>query len=298
MAKSKKMGLGRGIEALFEENNLPEANSSENVVDIQLSAIRPNPYQPRRVFDQGALKELAKSIQESGVFQPIIVRQPDPSLDRYEIIAGERRFRASKLAGQTTIPAIIRDFDNERMMEVAVLENLQREDLTPLEEAQAYATLMDKLSMTQAQVAKRLGKSRPYIANYLRLLGLPDEVKKLLQSKQLSMGQARTLLGLQDKKRLAPLAKQAVAENLTVRQLENMVAKLNGQVGKGAPKRKSQVRKSPYLREAENQLQSRLGTKVALSPNNNRQKSGKIEIGYSSADDLNRILSLLGVKFD
>lgn len=298
MAKSKKMGLGRGIEALFEENNLTETNSSENVVDIQLSAIRPNPYQPRRVFDKGALKELAKSIKESGVFQPIIVRKPDPALDRYEIIAGERRFRASKLAGQETIPAIVRDFDDERMMEVAVLENLQREDLTPLEEAQAYATLMDKLSMTQAQVAKRLGKSRPYIANYLRLLGLPDEVKQLLQSKKLSMGQARTLLGLKDKQRLAPLAQQAVKNNLTVRQLEEMVARYNGQEKAGKSKRRAKTRKSPYLREAEDQLQSRFGTKVSLSPNNNRQKSGKIEIGYSSADDLNRILSLLGVKFD
>lgn len=298
MAKSKKMGLGRGIEALFEENNLTETNSSENVVDIQLSAIRPNPYQPRRVFDKGALNELAKSIKESGVFQPIIVRKPDPALDRYEIIAGERRFRASKLAGQETIPAIVRDFDDERMMEVAVLENLQREDLTPLEEAQAYATLMDKLSMTQAQVAKRLGKSRPYIANYLRLLGLPDEVKQLLQSKKLSMGQARTLLGLKDKQRLAPLAQQAVKNNLTVRQLEEMVARYNGQKKAGKSKRRAKTRKSPYLREAEDQLQSRFGTKVSLSPNNNRQKSGKIEIGYSSADDLNRILSLLGVKFD
>lgn len=298
MAKSKKMGLGRGIEALFEENNLTETNSSENVVDIQLSAIRPNPYQPRRVFDKGALKELAKSIKESGVFQPIIVRKPDPALDRYEIIAGERRFRASKLAGQETIPAIVRDFDDERMMEVAVLENLQREDLTPLEEAQAYATLMDKLSMTQAQVAKRLGKSRPYIANYLRLLGLPDEVKQLLQSKKLSMGQARTLLGLKDKQRLAPLAQQAVKNNLTVRQLEEMVARYNGQEKAGKSKWRAKTRKSPYLREAEDQLQSRFGTKVSLSPNNNRQKSGKIEIGYSSADDLNRILSLLGVKFD
>lgn len=298
MAKNKKMGLGRGIEALFEENNLTETNSSENVVDIQLSAIRPNPYQPRRVFDQGALNELAKSIKESGVFQPIIVRKPDPALDRYEIIAGERRFRASKLAGQETIPAIVRDFDDERMMEVAVLENLQREDLTPLEEAQAYATLMDKLSMTQAQVAKRLGKSRPYIANYLRLLGLPDEVKQLLQTKKLSMGQARTLLGLKDKQQLAKLAQQAVKNNLTVRQLEEMVARYNGQEKGRKSKRQTKTRKSPYLREAEDQLQSRFGTKVSLSPNNNQQKSGKIEIGYSSADDLNRILSLLGVKFD
>lgn len=295
MAKSKKMGLGRGIEALFEENNLDESQADENVVEIDLAAIRPNPYQPRRVFDKKALRELAKSIKESGVFQPIILRKPDPAIDRYEIIAGERRFRASKLADKKTIPAIIRDFDDERMMEVAVLENLQREDLTPLEEAQAYQTLMDKLSLTQAQVAVKLGKSRPYIANYLRLLGLPDEVKDLLQSDQLSMGQARTLLGLKDKKMVVRLAKQAVDRNLTVRQLEELVTtKNNG--SKKATKKKRTTRKSPYLREAENELQSKFGTKVAVSTT--KKNSGKIEIPYTSNDDLTRILDILGISLD
>lgn len=295
MAKSKKMGLGRGIEALFEENNLDESQADKNVVEIDLAAIRPNPYQPRRVFDKKALRELAKSIKESGVFQPIILRKPDPAIDRYEIIAGERRFRASKLADKKTIPAIIRDFDDERMMEVAVLENLQREDLTPLEEAQAYQTLMDKLSLTQAQVAVKLGKSRPYIANYLRLLGLPDEVKDLLQSDQLSMGQARTLLGLKDKKMVVRLAKQAVDRNLTVRQLEELVTtKNNG--SKKVTKKKRTTRKSPYLREAENELQSKFGTKVAVSTT--KKNSGKIEIPYTSNDDLTRILDILGISLD
>lgn len=295
MAKNKKMGLGRGIEALFAENDVEEANADETVQDLSLQLIRPNPYQPRRVFDQDALKELAKSIEKSGVFQPIIVRQPDKGIERYEIIAGERRFRASKLAHKETIPAIVRDFDDERMMEVAVLENLQREDLTPLEEAQAYQTLMDKLSLTQAQVATRLGKSRPYIANYLRLLGLPQPVKELLQSKKLSMGQARTLLGLKDKQALAALAQRAVSQNLTVRQLEELVGQQNQQGHHKAKPRKQ--RKSPYLREAENQLQSRFGTKVAVSPSTKKDR-GKIEIPYTSTDDLNRILELLGISFD
>lgn len=295
MAKNKKMGLGRGIEALFAENDVEEANADETVQDLSLQLIRPNPYQPRRVFDQDALKELAKSIEKSGVFQPIIVRQPDKGIERYEIIAGERRFRASKLAHKETIPAIVRDFDDERMMEVAVLENLQREDLTPLEEAQAYQTLMDKLSLTQAQVATRLGKSRPYIANYLRLLGLPQPVKELLQSKKLSMGQARTLLGLKDKQALAALAQRAVSQNLTVRQLEELVGQQNQQGHHKAKPRKQ--RKSPYLREAENQLQSRFGTKVAVSPSTKKDR-GKIEIPYTSTDDLNRILELLGITFD
>lgn len=295
MAKNKKMGLGRGIEALFAENDVEEPNADETVQELSLKLIRPNPYQPRRVFDQDALKELAKSIEKSGVFQPIMVRQPDKSIERYEIIAGERRFRASKLAHKDTIPAIVRYFDDEQMMEVAVLENLQREDLTPLEEAQAYQTLMDKLSLTQAQVATRLGKSRPYIANYLRLLGLPQSVKDLLQSKKLSMGQARTLLGLKDKQALAALAQRAVSQNLTVRQLEELVGQQNQQ-GKHKAKPRKQ-RKSPYLREAENQLQSRFGTKVAVSPSAKKDR-GKIEIPYTSTDDLHRILELLGISFD
>lgn len=296
MAKSKKMGLGRGIEALFEENDLTEPTSDENVVEIELDAIRPNPYQPRRTFNQKSLRELAKSIEESGVFQPIIVRQPDSKIKRYEIIAGERRFRASKLAHQTTIPAIVRNFDDERMMEVAVLENLQREDLTPLEEAQAYQTLMDKLSLTQAQVAARLGKSRPYIANYLRLLGLPEIVKKYLQSGQLSMGQARTLLGLKDHSKVAQIARRAVDQKLTVRQLEELVNSLNSSHTKKKKSTRSR-RKSPYLREAENELQSKFGTKVAVAPSA-KKDTGKIEIPYSSNDDLTRILELLGISLD
>ena len=295
MAKNKQSGLGRGIEALFEENDFNEISDNETVQDVKLSLIRPNPYQPRRTFDQKALRELASSIQESGVFQPIILRQPDPKLKRYELIAGERRFRASKLAKQTTIPAIIRTMSDEKMMEVAVLENLQREDLTPLEEAQAYQTLMDKLSLTQAQVAERLGKSRPYIANYLRLLGLPNEIKELVSAGKLSMGQARTLLGLKDRKQLVKLAKQAVEKNLTVRQLEELVSQMNGTAEKKRAKRRQ--RKPAYVREAESQLQSKFGTKVAVAPGR-KKNAGKIEIPYTSADDFNRILEVLNISLD
>lgn len=172
----KKRGLGRGLEALFDES--PQVQETEEITEISLDEIRPNPYQPRKTFDNKSLKELSESIKENGVFQPIIIRK---SVNGYEIIAGERRFRASKLAKKKTIPAIIRDFDEAQMMEVAVLENLQREDLTPLEEAQAYEMLQKNLGLTQAEVSKRLGKSRPYIANYLRLLTLPQKTKRLLQ---------------------------------------------------------------------------------------------------------------------
>ncbi|MDN6214046.1 MAG: ParB/RepB/Spo0J family partition protein, partial [Lactiplantibacillus plantarum] len=251
--------LGRGIGALFADVNEPA--SEEAVVDLDLKDIHANPYQPRRTFDQTALKELASSIEKSGVFQPIIVRQPDAELNKYEIIAGERRFRASKLAHQTTIPAIVRDVTEEQMMEVAVLENLQREDLTPLEEAAAYDSLMKKLKLTQAEVSKRLGKSRPYIANYLRLLGLPDGVKQYIQKGQLSMGQARTLLSLKDKTKLAPLAKRVVKDNMTVRQLEQIVARYNGESKE--PAKKVAPKKSPYIRASEEQLQEKFGTAVS-----------------------------------
>lgn len=294
MANKKQSGLGRGIEALFEENNLDDLTSQESVQDIELTKIRPNPYQPRRTFDQKALKELAASIKKSGVFQPVILRQPDPKLERYELIAGERRFRASKLAKQKTIPAIVRSMSDEKMMEVAVLENLQREDLTPLEEAQAYQTLMDKLDLTQAQVATRLGKSRPYIANYLRLLGLPPEIKKLVSGGQLSMGQARTILGLKDRKKLVSLAKRAVDQNITVRQLEDIVAKMNGNSKKKTARRR---RKPAYARAAESELQSKFGTKVAVAPGRKRN-TGKIEIPYTNAEDFDRIMRVLNISLD
>lgn len=263
----------------------------EAVTELPVEAIRPNPYQPRRTFDQASLADLARSIEAAGVFQPIIVRQPDPNLNRYELIAGERRLRASKLAQKKTIPAIIRVIDDRAMMEVAVLENLQREDLSPLEEAQAYQTLIERLSLTQAQVAARLGKSRPYIANYLRLLGLPVPVKEMLAAGELSMGQARTLLGVKDERQLIKLAKQASQEGLTVRQLEEIVTGIQ----RTAKKRPVQTSTNPYLREAQNQLAGKFGTKVSLQA---KHRGGKIVIPYGSNQDLNRILELLGVHFD
>ena len=279
---AKKRGFS--LAALFGDNDAKQ-DHEQSVEEIELTAIRPNPYQPRRTFDEAALQELAASIKESGVFQPIILRQPDPDLNRYEIIAGERRFRASKLAGKTTIPAIVRTMSDSQMMEVAVLENLQREDLTPLEEAQAYQSLMDRLQLTQAQVAEKLGKSRPYIANYLRLLGLPQPVKDMLEDHRLSMGQARTLLGLKDERALVKLA-----------QREQLVAEQNQAVKSAKPaKKKATAKKPAYVREAEEQLQSRFGTKVVMTAG---KRGGKVEIPYTSDDDLTRILDLLGVKFD
>lgn len=280
----KKRGLGRGLEALFDESE------TEEITEISLDEIRPNPYQPRKTFDNKSLKELSESIKENGVFQPIIIRK---SVNGYEIIAGERRFRASKLAKKKTIPAIIRDFDEAQMMEVAVLENLQREDLTPLEEAQAYEMLQKNLGLTQAEVSKRLGKSRPYIANYLRLLTLPQKTKRLLQRGELSMGQARTLLGLKDKDSIDDLARKVVKNGITVRQLESLVAKLNEKEKK--PKKKA-IKKSAFIRASESQLTDKFGTSVNITEG--KKGNGHLAIDFASTDELNRILDLLGINLD
>ncbi|MFJ1627997.1 ParB/RepB/Spo0J family partition protein [Marinilactibacillus psychrotolerans] len=291
---NKKKGLGRGIDALFDvpdfENEV--SGDDERVELISLEEIRPNPYQPRRHFDEDALNELAKSISVSGVLQPIILRQS--SVKGYEIIAGERRFRASKIAEKEKIPAIIRELNEEVMMQVAILENLQREDLTSLEEAEAYNMMMEKLSMTQEKVAEKLGKSRSYIANHLRLLTLPTEVKNLLQENKLSNGQARTLLGLKDKKKLTKFARRTVKEGLTVRQLEHLVAEAN-QKPKIENKKQVDTDKSIYIRRSEELLTDKFGTSVVIRE---KGKKGKIEIEYVSQDDLNRILEDLDIEFE
>ena len=282
----KRGGLGRGIEALFEDEQ--QIDTTEEVQDLSLDEIRPNPYQPRKNFDDKSLKELADSIKENGVFQPIIVRK---SINGYEIIAGERRCRASKLAKKKTVPAIIRNFDESQMMEVAVLENLQREDLTPLEEAQAYEMLQKNLGLTQEEVSKRMGKSRPYIANYLRLLTLPSKTKRLLQHGELSMGQARTLLGLKDKDKIDEVAKRVVKQGMPVRKVEALVAQINSK-----KPRKKTVRKSAFIRASESQLANKFGLNVNISES--KKGKGHLSIDFASTDELNRILDILGVDLD
>ncbi|GFO98736.1 ParB/RepB/Spo0J family partition protein [Lactobacillus helveticus] len=282
----KKGSLGRGIEALFEDE--PQIEETEEVQELNLSEIRPNPYQPRKRFDDKSLKELSDSIKENGVFQPIVVRK---SVNGYEIIAGERRYRASKLAKKKTIPAIVRKFDESQMMEVAVLENLQREDLTPLEEAQAYEMLQKNLGLTQEEVSKRMGKSRPYIANYLRLLTLPSKTKRLLQHGELSMGQARTLLALKDKDKIDGLAKKVAQEGIPVRKVEALVNEMNAK----KPQNKA-IKKSAFIRASENQLSNKFGASVNISET--KKGKGHLSIDFTSAEELNRILDMLGVDLD
>ncbi|MDR1473838.1 MAG: ParB/RepB/Spo0J family partition protein [Lactobacillales bacterium] len=291
---AKRKALGQGLNALFGEEvrQVEEVNlAKEHIEELALTDLRANPYQPRRHFDKEALSELSDSIKQDGVFQPIIVRKS--SVKGYEIIAGERRFRASKLAERKTIPAIVREFTQEQMMQIAILENLQREDLNPLEEAEAYDMLMNKLGLTQEQVAKRLGKTRSYIANYLRLLSLPSEVKKMVQDKVLEKNKARALLGLKEKTQLVALAKRAVTEELNTRQIEQLVKEKNEGNVKPAPSRAAKTAKPFYLRESEELLIDKFGTSVAIKDNGQK---GKIEIEYVSQSDLTRILDILGIQ--
>ena len=279
------------MEALFTAYE-ETPTDQEVVIEIPLDDIRPNPYQPRKYFDEEALEELAESIRQTGVFQPVIVRQS--IIKGYELIAGERRVRASRLAGKTTIPAIVRQLDEEVMIEIAVVENLQREDLNPLEEAEAYEMLMSKLNLTQAEVAERIGKSRPYIANYLRLLTLPEQIKAWVTDKEMSMGQARTLLGLKDKDQIIKVAEQVMDQQLTVRQIEELVQRYNQeQVSVEASTKKVKTEKPIHIVACEQRLQEHFGTSVMINQRGNR---GKIEIEFLSESDLIRILDMLHIQ--
>ncbi|MFJ8264061.1 ParB/RepB/Spo0J family partition protein [Rummeliibacillus sp. NPDC094406] len=274
-------GLGKGLGALFQDQGLIEA---DKVTQIAIRDIRVNPYQPRKVFDEEALQELAQSIKEYGILQPIILRRKET---KYEIVVGERRFRAAKLANLTEVPAVIRDLNDSQMMELAILENLQREDLTPIEEAEAYHNLMEHLNLTQEELSKRIGKSRPHIANHVRLLTLPKEIQKLVNEGKLTMGHGRTLLGLKNKKQIPIVADKVMKQQLNVRQLEELVHSLNEDVPRETNKK---VNRDIFIEEKESQLRDYFGTNVLIKKTKNK---GKIEIEFFSEDDLERILELL-----
>lgn len=277
-------GLGKGLDALFPTMDV---HNEESVEKIAVNKIQANPFQPRKIFRDESINELAKSIQEHGIIQPIVVRKKGK---KFEIVVGERRYRAAKIAGLDEIPAIVKDLSEQEMMELAILENLQREDLTPIEEAEAYKSLMDNLSLTQDLLAQRLGKSRPYIANFVRLLQLPDEVRQLVNDGQLSMGQARTLLGLKNKRRIPEVAQKVIKDQLNVRQLEMLVQQLNSPVSRETLKVK---KKDVFVRDTESHLREFFGTQVQISKT---KKKGKIEIEFYSEDDLHRILDLLNIE--
>lgn len=275
-------GLGKGLHAFFPPT---EAGEEEQIKEVSISELRPNPYQPRKVFDQKAIEELKESIIEHGILQPIVVRK---SIKGFEIVLGERRFRAASEAGLKVIPVIVKDYDEQKMMEVALIENLQREDLNPVEEAQAYQKLMEHLKLTQEELATRVGKSRPHIANHIRLLQLPKPVLELLSNGQISMGHGRALLGLKKKTKMQLVVDRVMNENLNVRQLEKLISDINMNVSRGT--KKKNVPANVFFQEKESSLRDRFGTSVSIKKS---KRKGKIEIEFFSQDDLERILELL-----
>ncbi|MFV0379969.1 MAG: ParB/RepB/Spo0J family partition protein [Anaerorhabdus sp.] len=283
--KNKK--LGKGLSSIFGDDlndvieDIQHGRSEYGKAnEISVSEIRANPYQPRVNFDVDALNELSDSIKEHGVFTPILVRK---SLQGYEIIAGERRWRATKKAKLKTIPAMVVEFSDEQMMEVSILENVQRENLNPIEEAMAYHNLAKRLNYTQDTVAQRLGKSRVYVANMTRLLKLPEVIQKMVIDKKISMGHARCLISLSEDDAVY-IAEMVVSDNLSVRETENLVKRYNNEDKKAS---KKVIEKNPHLISVENYMKSKLQTSVII-------ENGKIQISYSGDDDLNRILEIIG----
>lgn len=290
MAEKKREVL-KGIGHLFETNNTMDVlqeieNNARNVPglkeeEISVFSIRPNPYQPRKEFDEKALEELANSIRVHGIFTPLIVRK---SVKDYELIAGERRLRAAKKAGLKTVPAIIVDFKDEQMMEVSLLENIQREDLNPIEEAIAFDNLVQKLGYTQEKLAERVGKSREYCANMLRLLKLPNNVQQMVVEKKLTMGHVRPLLSLNDEDEMYDAAQYILSQKMSVREVEEYIKILTNSKN---VKKKHLNLKDPLIKDLENRLSTKLGTRVEIG-------AKKFSIAYNGINDLNRILELLG----
>lgn len=281
-----RRGLGQGLDALFEKSSVFTENETETdrneIKMIKTSLIEPGKDQPRKNFDREQLQALANSVAEHGVIQPIIVTEGKNGY--YNIIAGERRWRASKMANLSEIPAIIRDYDEMQRAEIALIENLQREDLNPIEEAIGYKTLMERFSMTQDKVSERVGKSRSNVANMLRLLSLEDEIKDMIAQNMLSMGHARALLALEQGEKRVAAAKRIIDESLTVREAEALSKE------EPVKKKKPTVQKESVYPDVERQLSEKFGTKVKIKGN----RKGKIEIEYYSVSDLTRIVDILG----
>jgi len=292
--ETKKRALGKGLEQLFSneridldefENNIYESAKEGEIVNIPLNEIRSNPYQPRKVFDEEALKELSSSIKEHGVVQPIIVKK---SIKGYELVAGERRTKASKMAGLETIPAIIRDFNDTEMMEIALIENIQRENLNPIEEAECYLKILKTNNLTQEELAKKFGKSRSYITNLIGILRLPDEVKDKVVSKELSMAHARVLSKLDDEEQQISLAKKIIFEGISVHNLENLVNE--EELPKKTPIRRKNV-DNPKYKLLEQIVSDKTGSRVNI-------KNNKVEIFFDSEKDLERILEILNIEVE
>ena len=291
--EQKKKALGKGLEELFSsevldfdtfENNIMESTPTNEVKEIPVSEIRPNPYQPRKTFNEEALNELADSIKNYGVFQPIIVKK---SIKGYDLIAGERRLRASKLAGMETIPAIVKEFSDEEMREISLLENIQRENLTAIELAWAYKGIIDNLDIRQEDLARKIGKSRSHITNTLGLLRLPSEVQDMVLDDKISMGHARVLSKLDDEEEIKRLASDIVLKNMSVHDLENLTSTDN--IKKKVPI--TRVSTNNDYQYVEDELKEILGTKVKID-------GKKMQIFFENSADLNRILEVMNIKIN
>ncbi|TCO64202.1 ParB/RepB/Spo0J family partition protein [Caldanaerobacter subterraneus] len=279
-----KKGLGRGLQALIPEYREEEAQGVETV---QIDKIFPNQYQPRKHFDEESLRELADSIKEHGIVQPLVVRRQGTG---YQLVAGERRWRAAKIAGLKEVPVIIRDLDDLQVMEIALIENLQREDLNPIEEAKAYKTLMEQFNLTQEEIAKKIGKSRSVIANSIRLLNLDDRVQEMLIEGKITVGHAKVILSITSKTLQYEAAKKIVEDGLNVRETEKLVKTLLSRSEKTKEKRKDK-RIDVHIREIEDNLCSLLGTKVQILQKG--KEKGIIQIEYYGEEDLTRILDII-----
>jgi ParB family chromosome partitioning protein len=274
----KKSGLGKGLGALIREN---EHDVTSAVTELKITELEANQNQPRRFFDDEALRELSDSIKEHGVVQPIIVRKTD---DNYQIVAGERRWRAARLAGLKTVPVVVKDYSNIQVMQIALIENLQRQDLNSIEEALAYKSLIEEHDMTQEDISGKIGKSRSAIANTLRLLNLSEEIRNMVVHGKISAGHARALLAVTDKGKQIEIAKRIIDQQLNVRDIEKLVMQ------KDRTTEKKEKKKDVEIVELEEQLKRTFATKVSIVHKKNK---GKIEIEYYSNDDLERILELL-----
>ena len=286
----RSSGLGRGLDAIFLDNTIVEntTDKEKSITTLKISLVDPKSDQPRKYFDKEALEELAASILENGLLQPILVREYNEG--RYQIIAGERRFRASKLAGLTEIPAIVLDRDNKAAAQIALIENIQREDLNPLEEAMAYKSLKEEYDMTQEELSERIGKSRSAIANSLRLLDLPEAILTMVATKELSAGHARTLLGVKDTEDMILLAQFALEQDLSVRQLEEQVKKINKKKKTTEEEVEETVPFVDYFREMELKIQRQLGRKVKIE---DKGKKKTLTLYYEDNEDLDELLKAI-----
>lgn len=289
----KKRGLGKGLSALIPDEPILGINANEDENDkvnfIDIFLIEPNKDQPRREFDVESLSDLVESIKTHGIIQPIIVKKNN---NGYELVAGERRWRAAKEAGLKQVPALIKELSQVESSQIALIENIQREDLNPIEEAFAYKNLSEKYSLTQEEISKAIGKSRPYIANTIRLLNLDSEILELIRNGLLSSGHGRALLSIEKKETRLKVCKIVLEKNLNVRDTEKLVKEFQSKTSKNISKesKKKNIKKDPIILEIEESLRKTLGTKVLISKGSNK---GKIEIEYYSDDDLERILEIL-----